>query len=61
MRSLHMNNETVKAHAEAMRVAMRTQHGLTHEQVRRICTEIVRLEGSLKHCKELDTAELTAE
>ena len=50
----HMNRETVKSHSEAVLYALRKDHGYTDEQVRRICTDIVRTLGSLKSAKVKD-------
>lgn len=57
----HMNNETVRSHAEAVLNAMRTQHGYTLEQCRRICTDIVRRIGSLQDAKAADKEAETSE
>ena len=57
----HMNNEAVHSHAEAVLNALRRDHSYTDEQVRRICTNIVRRIGRLKAAKEKDLSELKAD
>lgn len=50
----HMNNENVKLHADGVMRFLREDNKLTSEQVRRVCTEIVRRIGSLKKAKQDD-------
>lgn len=50
----HMNRETVISHAEAVYKALRDQHKYSEEQIRRICTHIVRKIGKLKSAKTAD-------
>lgn len=48
----HMNNEEVHSHSEAVLHELRKTYSL--EQVRRLCTNIVRRIGSLKAAKDAD-------
>lgn len=50
----HMNQEDVDNNATAVLHALRTEHRFSNEQIRRICTNIVRKIGSLKKAKADD-------